>query len=273
MKNTKNPPPRTTVTGSPRHTRRWAVITAGAALLAACVLPSPAHAIVGGSEAAPGAFPSTVSIGRTSHSCGGVIISEDAVLTTAMCVAGTSARTLHVRYGSNSHASGGNVVGVSGIISHPSYDSATHANDIALLRTATPMTLGGTAQAASLAPTSPPSLSELTVAGWGETQLDGSISPTLRQVTTRVVGDGVCQLLYGNDQQISASMVCAGLRVAPRGFCFGDLGSPAYNPAKAVTALATWPSPDCNSLLKPDIYTAVAPYKNWILAQGVILPA
>ncbi|QCX73734.1 hypothetical protein C9F11_42525 [Streptomyces sp. YIM 121038] len=48
------------------------------------------------------------------------------------------------------------------------------------------------------------------------------------------------------------------------GYLYRDDGGPAFNGDGALTALATRPSPGCNSLLKPDICTAVPPYTDWI---------
>ncbi|MEV0442147.1 serine protease [Streptomyces spectabilis] len=246
--------------------RRQAVIAAGVALVAVCALPAPARAIVGGSEAASGAFPSTVSVYQDQGSgaeyhCGGVIISKRTVLTAAHCTSGLSPSTLSVRFGSNDRTSGGTVVAVSQIVNHPSYSSSTLNNDVAVVNTAAPMD----APAAPLPAqgSDPKPLTGLTVTGWGKTSADSSTLPVmLHQVGTRVVARSVCQASYGNSA-VTANMFCAGLHLTPRGACTGDDGSPAYNNG-VVLGVVSQESPGCDSLLKPDIYTRIGNYRTWI---------
>lgn len=43
----------------------------------------------------------------------------------------------------------------------------------------------------------------------------------------------------------------------------GDIGSPLVSSAGQLVGIASWFSGDAG---KPDIYTAIAPYKSWILS-------
>ena len=68
--------------------RRRLVLSSTAALAALAFTAAPSSAIVGGSDAAPGEFPSVAEITFGAFGCTGTLISPDTVLS-----AGTAARS------------------------------------------------------------------------------------------------------------------------------------------------------------------------------------
>ncbi|MEU3065264.1 trypsin-like serine protease [Streptomyces subrutilus] len=95
------------VLSSRRSTRSLPV---GAVLAVSALLPAatavPAQAVVGGTAATRGQFPSIVSIERgAGHACAGTLIAAGRVLTAAQCVDGVTAGGLRVVAGRH-HLSG-----------------------------------------------------------------------------------------------------------------------------------------------------------------------
>lgn len=224
------------------------------AVLAACALLAPASAlasgtpqprIVGGTTAAPGAWPSIVALEDTTRTaganpdynqqiCGGTLITAQWVLTAQHCTVDeqngtpTPLADLEVVYGSQRLDGSGTRVAITQIVPAPGYSTTTYANDLALLRLATPV-----ANASTL-PVTVPALSALwapgtlsSVAGWGDLRENGGDYPIDLQTLTAlpIVSDSDCQTAY--PALVPAVMVCAG-DLANGGIdtCDGDSGGP-----------------------------------------------
>jgi hypothetical protein len=99
--------------------------------------------IVGGEPAAVTTWSWAVSLYIGSGSlCGGSIVSASWVITAAHCVNGVAASSITVYAGSNQRWTGTQTRRVSQIIVHPSYNSVTFVNDIALLRLSSSLIVG-----------------------------------------------------------------------------------------------------------------------------------
>ena len=96
--------------------RRRLVITFALALAALAITAAPSSAIVGGSDAAPGEYPSVAEITFGAFGCTGTLISPDTVLTAGHCGSLTGAavaspaayppQLVNVRIGSNKAGQG-----------------------------------------------------------------------------------------------------------------------------------------------------------------------
>lgn len=123
-------------------------LTAVLALLPALTAAAPASAgarrqtedggfssvqVINGTAATAGEFPYIVSITEDSKQyCGGVLISARTILTAAHCSEHENLTAYSVRAGSLDWASGGTVVGVSKIVTHPDWNITLADSDIAL---------------------------------------------------------------------------------------------------------------------------------------------
>ena len=97
--------------------------------------------IVGGDPALPSTWSWTVFLHFGKNSCGGSIIAASWILTAAHCLENISVSGITVYAGSNKKWIGSQILSVSTILVHPSFDKDTFVNDIALLHLSTPLNL------------------------------------------------------------------------------------------------------------------------------------
>ncbi|KAK0105472.1 hypothetical protein ONS95_004163 [Cadophora gregata] len=224
--------------------------------------------IVGGSAAVAGQFPYQVALLRgSSLFCGGVLINANTVLTAAHCSVDYPASAVTVRAGSLTYASGGTLVKVSKIIVHPSYNSRTVNNDVAIWQLASPLTAGGNIGYATLpAQGSDPAAGvSTTVSGWGLTSESGTTLPSsLRYVSVPVVSRATCRSQYGTSA-ITDNMFCAA--ASGKDSCSGDSGGPITITSTGVLAgTVSWGN-GCAQAAYAGVYTRIGNYVSWINAN------
>ena len=272
--------------------------------------PVPQPKIIGGIESGTNEIPWQAYLNMTfgegsdqrTFICGGVVISEDVVLTAAHCMRnGTeTARPENVKVwaGITSIFSAGslNSIAVSEIVLHPNYNSSRFANDIAILKLSS--TLPDDALPIRLASVSDQQRADqafangwvtdgdrqpnLLVSGWGSTDANDSSSGATRLQQTLLSGvpDNICDSMWGSNINTSEYdiFLCAG-SVSPtlgRDSCFGDSGGPLVwqDPLRAadsdfglrLVGLVSF-GEGCAGRL-PGVYSEVADQSGWI--QGEI---
>ncbi|XP_069820844.1 granzyme A-like [Dendropsophus ebraccatus] len=198
-------------------------------LSAVCLLISEGSdlSIVNGHEAKPNSRPYMASIrNEKHHSCGGILIAKDWVLTAAHC-------TMHkgktkVILGAHSISastkeSGRQILSVKKGIPHPNY--RTHGNDIQLMKLSSKAKLGRKVKLLPL-PETFEDVDAGTVcetAGWG--RIEGGKSPKhLMEVNVSTISRKECQKRFKGE--ITENMICTS--VGPKGedICNGDSGGP-----------------------------------------------
>ena len=117
-------------------------------IAAGLLTAAPASAIVGGQPTDPGDWRWVVAVDLPDIGdiglCGGALIARGWVMTAAHCVYDSDnsrfidPSRLRVRVGSHRRGVGGEVIGVSALHPHPSYDSVEDVYDVALLELVTP---------------------------------------------------------------------------------------------------------------------------------------
>jgi len=236
--------------------------------------------IVGGSDATQGEFPwqAMLLIGREQYfSCGGTLVARDWIVTAAHCL------TIPQSGGKFLTESPENVLVVMGghllnatnpneqvryakqLIIHPSYNSATENNDIALIQLRSPVTLNEYVSTIRVANNSDAALyssGSITVTGWGTTSSGGDVSNTLQKVNIPIVSNAQCSEMYGSNGSITANMFCAGdTTVGGIDSCQGDSGGPAIkndaNGRPILVGVVSWGT-GCADPLYPGVYAKVS---------------
>ncbi len=168
--------------------------------------------IVGGEEAIPYSWTMTVSIrlnDSVEHSCGGSILTNDYILTSARCVDGVSMMEISIAAGIHNRVEDFPIVRyVHDIYIHPDWTGSdgTYRNDIALLRIFPPLPVGGNGfitrtcvpyfSSVNETVNYPLNGSHLIITGWGSTQYgNNNMSDTLQQASVYMIdnNDPICQ--------------------------------------------------------------------------------
>ncbi|KAM4717147.1 mast cell tryptase-like [Anableps anableps] len=229
--------------------------------------------IIGGQDAAEGAWPWQVSLHRQRHFCGGSLINQQWVLTAAQCFPSpdTSDVTVyigsHTQEGLNPHEEARSALLV---IKHPSYDEKTKDGDLALLKLSSPVNFSDHIRPVCLAAERSffPHDQRVWVTGWGKIQSDAYLpSPeTLQEVNLPIVSNIECDAAYGS---ITTNMICAGPDFRGKGFCDKDFGGPlvALNGSRWVQAGVVSFARGCGYPKFPGVYTRVSRYQTWINSQ------
>jgi len=209
--------------------------------------------IIGGTPAPAYSFMISMQSLSGSHRCGASLIDRQWAVTARHCVSGASPGSLQLRIGSNNRTSGGTVVGVASISSHPSADLA-----LMRLRTAVTNT------PIRIAQTSGPVGTATRIMGWGQTCPSpgcGSAPIQLQQLDTSIVSDSLCGGISG------PSEICTNNPGGTRGACYGDSGGPEIKSVSGTWQLigATSRSGGGSTCaVRPSIYVDVPYFRSWI---------
>ncbi|XP_030384941.1 serine protease 1-like [Scaptodrosophila lebanonensis] len=233
--------------------------------------PSIEGRITNGKTAVAGQFPYQVGLSFSSSSgswwCGGSIIANTWVLTAAHCTHGST--SVKIYYGATQRTSAQvtHTVASSGYIQHSSYNTATLANDISLIKTPS-VTFTSTINKITL-PSIASSYStyagqKAIASGWGKTSDSASgVASTLQYDTFDVVSVATCQATYGST--VASSKVICIATPNKISTCSGDSGGPLklVSDGKLIGVTSFVASAGCESGL-PAGFTRVTSYLDWI---------
>ena len=257
-------------------TRRLSMLLA-ATCAAVALSAAPSMAVVGGSNAAPGEYPSVAEVViAKGFLCTGTLIAPNYVLTAGHCgsitggagvasPAGWPAAAIDVYIGSNKPGQGEKVP-VSTVTVEPKY-LLNSGYDITLLQlsrnsTKTPTHVVGAGGAGLW---SAGTLEE--IVGFGTTEEGGDLPDTLQKAKVPITTDAYCAGAYSDFD--ATSMVCAGYPQGGTDTCQGDSGGPMFgrDAAGALKVVgATSFGEGCARPNKPGVYARVggSELREWI---------
>jgi len=198
--------------------------------------------------------------------CGGVLVDQSIVLTAAHCVVNLQPQAVQVVAGSQNLGRYRELIDVSRIVWHGSYNPATLENDIAILELVDSARVTPIQRLSASFRETLDDQDLLTVAGWGVTE-EGRRSPLLRVVDVPYVNGDRCgsDVAYGS--RYKPGMFCAGYDEGIRDACRGDSGSGIYlrndNGTNVLAGLVSW-GDGCGQPFRYGVYTDINEYAAWI---------
>ncbi|MDX2272099.1 MAG: trypsin-like serine protease [Cyanobacteriota bacterium] len=244
--------------------------------------------IVGGADAAEGAFPWMAGLliasdpnTLTAQFCAGSLITSEWVLTAAHCFFSTDTDRqnvfpddLEILLGTNTLGNdSGTRLAVSEIVIHPDYDpsdSQAGGSDLALVKLVTPSPLTPIPLVTSEASTTPGT--ESTIIGWGATNPRGLVLPPsgfpteLQEAQVPIQSNATCNAPSSYDGILIDSMLCAGFLEGGVDTCQGDSGGPLIvgSGSSALLAGITSFGFGCAQPDFPGIYTRVSSFVSFV---------
>jgi secreted trypsin-like serine protease len=238
--------------------------------------------IIGGRIAKPGRWPFQVGLldaavanNFNAQYCGGTLIDSRHVLTAAHCVDFLKKPSkLQILTGTQSLATGGTRRDVAAFKFHPQWNPRTSDYDVAVvtLKQAVagipPVAVIARAQEEPLAAPD----TEAFVVGWGDIKEGtGTQYPTdLYEVQVPLVRRGICNGPESYDGDITARMLCAGLKDGGKDSCQGDSGGPlivmdSTGRYRLQAGIVSWG----NGCAEPNfygVYSRLAVLSSWVHA-------
>lgn len=193
------------------------------------------------------------------HTCGGIIISPDTILTAAHCIYGRENINFQIRAGSDLKSQGGQLINVTKKLLHHDYQQSGFYNDIAILKLQRKIEINSKAQPIQVAPRGfkVPDNAPLLASGWGTTTWQGSSPERLQKVFVPAVSNVECAKAYSN---VRAHKICAGIE--GRDSCQGDSGGPLVYRKVLVGIVSS--GFRCAAAGYPGLYTRVSEFIDWI---------
>uniref|UniRef100_A0A182PNU7 Peptidase S1 domain-containing protein n=1 Tax=Anopheles epiroticus TaxID=199890 RepID=A0A182PNU7_9DIPT len=186
------------------------------------------HSIVGGHASLPGAAPYIVAVKTTADStflCAGVLLKSTWILTTAQCVQDKIATDLQVLLGSHRLLTNKATISVTKIERHPSYNTVSSANNLALLQLSNSVPLS--TRVNTIALNDAPIASNVPVVfyGWGSTSYGAiAYSNVLQTLYKRTLSTVDCRT-RNNLMALSDDNICT-IDQQGQAACSRDEGGP-----------------------------------------------
>ncbi|XP_053686237.1 chymotrypsin-2-like [Sabethes cyaneus] len=225
----------------------------------------PVECVVGGHTSMSGVAPYVVSVQNPTHICGGVLVANNWVLTTASCVQGRS--NLKVLVGSLRLLTNMERTGVQSVTPHSAYNSVTGVNNVALLRLSQSVVSNriiaaqlNSAQVTSGLPTA--------FYGWGSLNHGSATkSNELQTLYQKTLSTADCAKRYQNNGGLATGFICAQIQPG-QAACSKDEGGPLIDMSSGKLLGIYDHGIQCSGVF-PDVFIDVATHKTWIDTTAV----
>ncbi|KAF5272831.1 hypothetical protein FQR65_LT00427 [Abscondita terminalis] len=207
--------------------------------------------------------------------CGGALITDQHILTAAHCTHNMKNVVIRVRLGEYDFAKVGETRSrdflVKEIVEHNEYDPSTYSNDIAILTLEKQTSFDTYVWPICLPPLNGSYVNEtVIVAGWGQQNYAGPVSPVLMEVAVPVWDHERCADAF--TQRITENNICAAAYEGGKDSCLGDSGGPLLYKLKngrwTTIGIVSW-GIGCGNKDQPGIYTRVDKYIPWIVSHTI----
>uniref|UniRef100_A0A3B4YF07 trypsin n=1 Tax=Seriola lalandi dorsalis TaxID=1841481 RepID=A0A3B4YF07_SERLL len=220
--------------------------------------------IVGGKVSKPHSRPYMASLQiQGQHTCGGILIREDFVLTVAHCKSPLPMTVVLGAHNISKTEKSQQWIQVADYYPHPQYDE--HDYDIMLLKLKNNATLNKYVKAIGLPKKNGkiPANVKCVVAGWGRIGAKKPPSDVLKEATEKIQFSHECKNIwqkYFNTEH----MICTKFDKKKGGICQGDSGGPLICNSKPQGLTALTLQDDCNNPKYPHIFTKLHFFLPWI---------
>ncbi|XP_018408774.1 PREDICTED: transmembrane protease serine 11C-like [Nanorana parkeri] len=238
--------------------------------------PSISSKIVGGTDAALGAWPWQASLRLNgNHRCGASLISNTWLVSAAHCFNSNKDVNSWTVVLGTINLSSRSELSLRALIIHENYTSGIYANDIALLELSSPVSFTQYIRPVCLAD---PQIvvqdnSSCYVTGWGTLTDGGTLSSILQQAELKIISTRSCSSAQMYAYLIKPSMVCAGYVEGNIDSCQGDSGGPLvalqYNSRWSLIGIVSF-GYGCAQKNKPGVYSRITYFRNWITQKSGI---
>ncbi|XP_047225540.1 granzyme B-like [Girardinichthys multiradiatus] len=220
--------------------------------------------IFGGKISKPHSRPYMASLQyRGAHTCGGILIREDFVLTAAHCKL-DQLRVILGAHDLSKEEKSQQRIKVAEYHMHQNYNGNV-TYDIMLLKLANKAKLNKNVQLLELPKKEKkiPANLECLVAGWGSTGQNESISTVLKEATEMTQFKIECDTIW-KENFTSQQMICTKFNKKKGGICKGDSGGPLIckNKLQGITAFTA--ADQCDNPKYPHVFTKVSFFLSWI---------
>ncbi|XP_066592055.1 trypsin-like [Prorops nasuta] len=225
--------------------------------------------IIGGEDTTIENYPFAVSIQNNGtffgheveHFCGGSIINESWIITSAHCAQSLRRQNFHVRAGTDVYYKEGQIYEIDFAVIHPNFDEISSDYDIGLLKLKDCIRFDERKQPIKLPGEDWSAIKDGTridVIGWGAKKLLGQPSDKLEHTTILKINSTECTAAMGG-LSVTERMFCAFLY--GQGPCIGDSGTPAVI-NQILIGVTSW-SPSC-AYRYPTAFVDVSVMLDWI---------
>ncbi|XP_017276129.1 granzyme B-like [Kryptolebias marmoratus] len=236
-------------------------------LLLVTITGATESGIVGGRVAKRHSRPYMASLQfQGHHSCGGVLIRKDFVLTAAHCKQ-PDAREMTVVLGAHDRSKKEKtqqLFQVAKYFQHPNYTGG-YDYDIMLLKLRTNAKLDKYVNLIGIPKKDgkTPANVNCSVAGWGRTGPKKPTSNVLKETTEKVQFDSECRKAWG-EYFHPLRMICTKFDKKKGGICEGDSGGPLICNTKLQGLTAYTALNECDNPKYPHVFTKVSFFLSWI---------